>query len=97
VDVLPACGFAAPDGRNRSLNDLAIHPNTAGSWKWKDQERAPLRAELDAAYFHLYRLTREDVEYILGTFQGIVNEDERADGNGITRSFVLEACDQFKP
>ena len=64
---------------------------TPGVWKWKDEERALLRAELDAAYFHLYQLSREDVEYILGTFQGIAREDERAGGEGQTRRLVLAA------
>jgi len=66
-----------------------------GVWKWKQEERAKLRAELDAAYFHLYRLSREDVQYILGTFQGIANEDEKADGEGRTRGLVLEAYDSM--
>jgi hypothetical protein len=66
-----------------------------GVWKWKEEERAKLRAELDAAYFHLYHLAREDVEYILGTFQGIANEDEKADGHGRTRGLVLEAYDSM--
>ncbi len=35
---------------------------------WKEAERAELRMELDAAFFHLYGLTRDDVEYILTTF-----------------------------
>ncbi len=39
--------------------------------KWRPEERATLRAELDAAYFHLYRLERSDVEYVLSTFQGL--------------------------
>ena len=64
-----------------------------GVWRWKEAERAVLRAELDAAYFHLYRLSREDVQYILGTFQGIAKEDERADGQGETRRLILEAYD----
>jgi hypothetical protein len=64
-----------------------------GVWKWKEPERAQLRAELDAAYFHLYGLLREDVEYILGTFQGIANEDDRAGGSGYTRQMILEAFD----
>ena len=66
-----------------------------GVWKWKEEERSRLRAELDAAYFHLYGLAREDVEYILGTFQGIAKEDERADGMGDTRRSVLEAYDEI--
>jgi hypothetical protein len=66
-----------------------------GVWKWKESERAQLRAELDAAYFHLYQLGREDVEYVLGTFQGIVNEDEKAEGAGRTREMILKAYDRM--
>ena len=39
--------------------------------KWDDAERAELMAELDAAFFHLYGIAREDVEYILSTFNAI--------------------------
>lgn len=39
--------------------------------KWNPEERARLRAELDAAFFHLYRIGRDDAEYILSTFQGL--------------------------
>jgi hypothetical protein len=46
---------------------------------WKEEERAQLRAELDAAYFHLYGIPRDDVEYILSTFTntGLAPEAER--------------------
>lgn len=64
-----------------------------GVWKWREEERARLRAELDAAYFHLYRLGRGDVEYILTTFQGVRNEDESHGGIGPTRALVLAAYD----
>ncbi|MGH7137400.1 MAG: hypothetical protein ACREHD_16775, partial [Pirellulales bacterium] len=37
--------------------------------RWSVGERIDLLAELDAAYFHLYGLSRDDVEYILTTFQ----------------------------
>ncbi|HUS91102.1 MAG TPA: DNA methyltransferase [Phycisphaerae bacterium] len=37
---------------------------------WDEEERADLQAELDAAYFILYGLEREDVEYALSTFSG---------------------------
>ncbi len=39
--------------------------------KWDEAERAELTAELDAAFFHLYDIPRDDVEYILSTFKGI--------------------------
>ncbi len=45
---------------------------------WKDSERAEIRAELDAAYFHLYGIARDDAAYILSTFSGtgLVKEGE---------------------
>lgn len=64
-----------------------------GVWKWREDERAVLRAELDAAYFHLYRLGRDDVGYVLGTFQGVAREDEAHGGAGPTRRLVLDAYD----
>jgi len=39
--------------------------------KWDEAERAELMAELDAAFFHLYGLGRDDVESILSTFKSI--------------------------
>lgn len=38
--------------------------------KWNPAERLELLAELDAAFFHLYGISREDAAYILTTFQG---------------------------
>ena len=32
---------------------------------WAEEERRHLRARLDALYFHLYGLSREDAEYVL--------------------------------
>lgn len=42
--------------------------------KWEPIERAELMAELDAAFFLLYGIDRDDAEYILSTFSGIVKE-----------------------
>jgi len=63
--------------------------------RWKEDERDNLRAELDAAYFILYGIDRADVEYILGTFQGVANEDEAHGGVGVTRRLILDAFDRF--
>lgn len=43
--------------------------------KWKPADREMLLAELDAAYFILYGLSREDVIYILTTFAGTRKSD----------------------
>jgi len=63
--------------------------------KWKDEERDRLRAELDAAYFHLYGFAREDVDYFLSTFQGIVKEDHAHAGIGKTRRQILDLYDDY--
>ena len=60
-------------------------------WKWKEQERAELRAQLDAAYFHLYGISREDVTYILSTFQATGSSD----GPHSTTSLILSYFDEY--
>jgi type I restriction-modification system DNA methylase subunit len=63
--------------------------------KWKDAERAELRAELDAAYFHLYGISREDAEYILSTFSGMVDDDgPTLTGNSAAKE-ILQAYDDL--
>ena len=64
-----------------------------GVHKWDEAERAQLRAELDAAYFHLYGLDREEVDYVLDQFQGVVKEDVATGGPGPTRRAILDAFD----
>jgi N-6 DNA Methylase len=69
---------------------------------WKEAERAELRAELDAAYFHLYGVARADAEYMLSTFTntGLAPEDERGSQQalwqtGSTGERVLAAFDRL--
>ena len=40
-------------------------------------------------YFHLYGLSREDAEYVLGTFPIVRKQDETAFGSYRTRDLVL--------
>ena len=56
---------------------------------WDEEERRHLRARLDALYFHLYGLDREDAYYILSTFPIVRREDEAAFGSYRTRDIVL--------
>lgn len=70
---------------------------------WKEAERAEIRAELDAAYFHLYAVPREDAEYMLSTFTntGFVPESERGSQQVLwkrhsTGEMILEAFDRLK-
>ena len=52
-------------------------------------ERRHLRARLDALYFHLYGLSREDVGYVLGTFPIGRRQDEGEFGSYRTRDPIL--------
>ncbi len=63
--------------------------------KWKPTERATLLAELDAAYFLLYGIKRDDVEYILSTFTGTRRRDETETGTFRTSELVLHAYDDL--
>ena len=56
---------------------------------WDDEERRHLRARLDAIYFHLYGLSRNDADYMLSTFPIVQREDEAEFGRYRTRDLIL--------
>ena len=58
-------------------------------FRWDDEERRHLRARLDALYFHLYGLSREDAGYVMETFPIVRRRDESAFGSYRTRDMVL--------
>jgi hypothetical protein len=62
-------------------------------FRWDEERRALLRAELDAAYFHLYEIERDDVEYIMETFPIVKRRDEEHFGEYRTKRLILEAYD----
>ena len=56
---------------------------------WDEEERRHLRARLDALYFHLYGLGRDDAGYVLDTFPIVRREDEKAFNSYRTRDLIL--------
>ncbi|HEX3150333.1 MAG TPA: DNA methyltransferase [Gemmataceae bacterium] len=59
-DMIPlakACDFEGSSG--------------GGVQKWRDAERMELRAELDAAFAHLYGISEDDFAYMLSTFPSV--------------------------
>ena len=56
---------------------------------WDEEERRHLRARLDALYFHLYGLNRDDAGYVLSTFPIVRREDEAEFGRYRTRELIL--------
>jgi len=62
-------------------------------FRWDPARRFLLRAELDAAFFHLYSLSRDDAAYVLDTFPIVRKNDEKAHGEYRTRRVILEIYD----
>ncbi len=56
---------------------------------WDSEERRHLRARLDALYFHLYGLSRDDASYILDTFPIVQRQDEKEFGDYRTKRLIL--------
>ena len=56
---------------------------------WDEEERRHLRGRLDALYFHLYGVSRDDADYILSTFPIVRREDEAQFGRYRTRDLIL--------
>jgi hypothetical protein len=64
--------------------------------KWKDDERADIIAELDAAYFILYGIERDDAEYILSTFAGSGKTQEGLFDGLTPAQRILQAYDRLR-
>lgn len=60
---------------------------------WDPMRREALRAELDAVFFLLYDLARDDADYILDTFPVVKKNDEREHGEFRTKRLILERYD----
>ncbi len=57
---------------------------------WDPARRFELRCELDAAFFHLYGLAEEDVDYVMETFPIVKRRDEAKYGHYRTKAMILD-------
>ncbi len=60
---------------------------------WDAERRFRLRCEIDAAFFHLYGISRDDSGYILDTFPVFARSEAREYGEYRTKRVVLETYD----
>jgi hypothetical protein len=64
-------------------------------FRWDEDRRFLLRCELDAAYFHLYGIERDDVDYIMETFPIVKRKDIARHGEYRTKRVILEMYDDM--
>jgi len=94
----PAVRQGGPDpaGLDSLLAKLISTPDSPlpiPPFRWNAERRFVLRCELDAAFFHLYGIGREDVDYILDTFPIVRRKDEKKYGEYRTKRVILEIYD----
>jgi hypothetical protein len=62
-------------------------------YRWLPQRRELIRAELDAAMFHVYGLTRPEVVHVLDSFFVVRKYEQRDHGEFRTKRLVLDRYD----
>ncbi|MGW0816238.1 Eco57I restriction-modification methylase domain-containing protein [Streptomyces viridiviolaceus] len=72
--------------------DLA---DSGGPFRWDDERRAIIRAELDALFFHLYGVQRDDVDYTMETFPIVKQKDVSKYGSFRTKELILAEYDRM--
>lgn len=89
-------------------HNAVLQSSNPQPFRWDEDRRALLRAELDAYYAKLYGLTRDELRYILDpkdvygpdfpgeTFRVLKEKEERLYGEYRTRRLVLEAWDTLE-
>ncbi|MFH8869430.1 Eco57I restriction-modification methylase domain-containing protein [Streptomyces griseus] len=83
---------------SRDMADFAEDLGYEGApFRWDEGRRELLRVELDAALFHLYGVSRADVEYVMDTFPVVKREDEAAYGGAYrTKDLILDIYDRME-
>jgi hypothetical protein len=65
-------------------------------FRWDEERRFLIRCELDAAFFHLYGLSRDEVDYIMDTFSIVKQRDEQQHAEYRTKRVILEIYDELQ-
>ena len=73
--------------------DMGYHGDP---FPWDEEERRHSRARLDALYFLLYGLGRDDAAYIMDTFPIVRKQDVDAFGRYLTKEMVLAYMAAFE-
>lgn len=82
-------------GTTTSMLPLLKHWGRDSAFPFDPARRFQLRCELDAAFFHLYGLTRDEVDYVMDTFPIVRKNDEKEFGDYRTKLTILDLFDQM--
>jgi hypothetical protein len=76
-----------------TAHDLAPFARDMGydgaPFKWDEDDRRHRLARLDALFFYLYGINRDDAAYILDTFPIVHEQEEKAHGRYLTKALIL--------
>jgi len=82
-----------------TANDMAPFARDMGydglPFRWDPERRFRLRCELDALFFRLYGINRDDAAYIMDTFPIVARKDINRYGEYRTRRVILEIYDEL--
>lgn len=70
-------------------------PDPGPPFRWLPERREAIRAELDAAMFHVYGLSRDEVEHVLDSFFVVRKYEERDHGEFRTKRLILDRYDSM--
>ncbi|MGW1196371.1 Eco57I restriction-modification methylase domain-containing protein [Streptomyces sp. NPDC002536] len=104
-DLAPHATFLTHRSRELIYSSWEMQPlaqdlgDAGAPFIWNEDRRAQIRAELDAYFFHLYGISREDTDYILESFQtengGLKNNEIAKHGEYRTKRLVLTEYDRM--
>ncbi len=78
------------------IRGYAVDLGDAGPpFRWNPDRRSLLRADLDAAFFHIFGIERGEVVHILDSFSIIAADEEEKFGEFRTKQRILEAYDRM--
>jgi hypothetical protein len=63
---------------------------------WDEERRLHLKCQLDAMYFRLYGLSREEAAYVLDTFPIVRRHDEQRFGTYRTKELILQYYNAYE-
>lgn len=86
----------SPEKWNEWFPENPLVDGVPQPFKWDEEQRLNLRCELDAVYAHLYGVSKDDMDYILGTFPIVKRKDEARYGAYRTRDLIMGYYEKYQ-